>query len=182
MKKILILSAVIGAVALALGAAGFAYAQTQTSSQPLYPGDGSGYMGSFGRGGRETGMSGGFRSGTEGPLHEYMIAELAQAFDLTPAELEARHEAGDTLWVIAQEQGISAEDFRALVLQARTDALNSAVADSVITQDQADWMLSRMNQGWANGFGPGSEHCDGSGPHAPGFGGQGFHRNAQPNQ
>lgn len=183
MKKILVLSGVIGAIVLALGVAGFASAQIPVSTQPLYLGDGSGYFGGFGRGGRGSGMVGGYGSGTEGPIHDYMMTELAQALGLeSPEELESRLEAGDTLWVIAQEQGISADDFRAIVLQARTDALNSAVADQVIDQDQADWMLSHMNQGWANGYGPGSGNCDGTGLGTLGNGGQSFHRNAPPNR
>jgi hypothetical protein len=182
MKKILYLIGVIGGVALALSAVGLVYAQTQTPPQPYYPGDGSGYMGGFGRGGSGMGMMSGLGSGTEGPIHDYMMTELAQALNLeTSTELESRLEAGDTLWSIAQEQGFSYDEFRALVLQARTDALNAAVGDGVITQEQADWMLSHMNQGWDNGYGPGSGTCDGSGPSGMGFRGAGFRRQVQSN-
>lgn len=182
MKKILYLIGVIGGVALALSAVGFVYAQAQTHPQPYNPGDGSGYMGGFGRGGSGMGMMSQFGSGEEGPIHDYMMTELAQALNLeSSTELEARLEAGETLWSIAQEQNIPAEDFPAIVLQARTDALNAAVGDGVITQEQADWMLSHMNQGWDNGYGPGSGTCDGSGPSGMGFRGAGFHRQAQSN-
>ncbi|HEX6304820.1 MAG TPA: hypothetical protein VFZ76_11560, partial [Anaerolineales bacterium] len=63
-----------------------------------------------------------------------------------------------------QENGFNVETFRELMIEARTEALNQAAADGVISQEQAEWMQSRMNQMWSNGYGPGSGHCDGSGP------------------
>ncbi len=96
-------------------------------------------------------------------MHEYMIAALARAFNLTPEELEARHDAGETMWDIAADLGLDAEQFRQAMLDARTQALNDAVAAGVITQEQADWMLSRMNQMWSRGFGSGAGGCPGMG-------------------
>lgn len=172
MKKLMIVGAVIGALVVALGATGAVFAQTQTPANPASP------YGGFGPGGR--GMAGaGFRAGqvdsdAEGPLHDYMVNALAEAFGLDPEDIEAGHAAGQTLWQIAQEKGISAEDFRTLMINARTKALNQAVADNVIAQEQADWMLGRMNRGLANGLGPGSGTCDGTGPRGAGMGAGGF--------
>jgi hypothetical protein len=183
MKKLLVFGAVIGALVVALGAAGVVFAQTQTPPDPAAP------YGGFGPGGRGTGfgagmLGGGFQAGqvadgTEGPLHDYMVNALAEAFGLQPEDIEAGHASGQTLWQIAQEKGISAEDFRALMTDARTKALNQAVADNVITREQADWMLSRMNRGLANGLGSGSGACDGTGPQGAGRG-AGFRWNTQP--
>jgi hypothetical protein len=169
MKILLIVGAVIGVLVVALGATGAVFAQTQTPASPY---------GGFGPGGRGMG-GGGFRAGqlagdAEGPLHDYMVGALAEAFGLEPEDIEAGHAAGQTLWQIAQEKGISAEDFRTLMIDARTKALNQAVADNVITQEQADWMLGRMNRGLANGLGPGSGICDGTGPHGAGMRAGGF--------
>jgi hypothetical protein len=163
MKKAILTGAIVGIVILALGTAGFAYAQNQNpmsayfqeESEGTYP-YGSGMMG---RGGYGRGMmgQGAFGEG-EGLLHDYMAPALADAFGLTVDELEALHESGETLWDYAQEQGMSQEEFFSTMQAARTVALNQAVADGVITQEQADWMLDHMGQG----FGPGTGGCHGT--------------------
>ena len=164
MKRILIVGSIVLVVLVALGVAGYTIARAQTPA-PNFP-YGPGMMG-----GRQGGMMGGWRqggtwsNGTYGPLHTYMINAMAEAFDTTPEELQAAHTAGKTMWDIAQEKGIDQEKFAQLMLEARTKALEAAVADGVITQAQADWMLQRMQQmGQNGGFGP----C-----HGGNFGGSG---------
>lgn len=167
MKKILLVATIIVLTIVSLSLAGYAYAQTQTPPDPnapagsQFPGWGSprGMMG--GRWNR--GAWGSSSSEEYGPMHEYMIAALAKAFNLTPEELEARHDAGETMWEIAAGLGWDAEQFRQAMLDARTQALNDAVAAGVITQEQADWMLSRMNQMWSRGVRPGFGGCPGMG-------------------
>ncbi len=178
MKKILIVSAVVIALVAALGVAGYAYAKTQlpflsgnipygTGMMGQYSGPGGGMGGWRANGGRGGGMGGWYAEGEYGPLHEYMQAAIAEEFDLSVEELQALHDDGKTLWAYAQEQGMTQEEFAEKMLAARTQALQAAVADGVITQEQADWMLERMNQMWQNGggFGP----CGGGGH----FGGPG---------
>jgi hypothetical protein len=159
MKKTWIVIALLGVAVSALGAAGLAYAQ---SSTPL-SGYGSGVT-RMGPGGRGPGMGG--PGGEEGPLHEVMITSLAESLGLDPDELEDRHEAGETLWQIAQEQGFSVEQARDMMAQARAEALTAAVEEGLMTQEQADWMLSRHG-----GYGPGlaAGTCDGSGSAVGGF-------------
>lgn len=157
MKKIYIIGALLVLLALGLGMAGVAYAQSET---PPYPGYGPGMMG--GRGGGFGGMMGG-RAGEYGPLHTYMMEAFAEALGLTPEELQSRRNAGETLWQIAESLGFSQEEFSQLWVDARTAALNQAVADGVITQAQADWMLQHMALRQGGGYGPGSGHCIGSG-------------------
>jgi hypothetical protein len=84
--------------------------------------------------------------GGNGPLHTYMIAAMAEALSLTPEEVQADLDAGKTMLQIAEEHGISSEQFRDLMLQAREQAVAQAVADGLITQVQADWMLAHMGQ------------------------------------
>lgn len=152
MKKYLLIGVLVAGVALALGAAGLAYAQTPA---PPSPGDGAGGRGGF------SGM--GWRhSGGEGPLHEYMMEAFAEALGLSVEELEERRAAGETLWQIAQSQGLSQEAFAEMWQEARAAALQAAVADGVISQEQADWMIQRMAQRQGAGFGPGSAACEGS--------------------
>ena len=127
MKKILIISSIVIVVIVALGVAGFAYAQSQFPPTPDYP-YGPGMMG---RSGGRGGMMGGWRSadGTYGPLHEYMINAMAEAFDVTPEEIQAAHDEGNTMWDLAQEKGLTEEEFGQLMLDARTKALEQEVKE-----------------------------------------------------
>jgi hypothetical protein len=186
MKKAILTGAIVGIVVLALGAAGLAYAQTQNPMDAYFQEDtGDAYPygpGMRGRGGFNGGMMGqGIAVDGEGLLHDYMSTALADAFGLSVEDLEALHESGETLWDYAQEQGITQEDFFSLMQSARTEALNQAVADEVITQEQADWMLSHM--GGAAGFGTGTGECHrelGSGDFGYGMRGSRGGWNSQP--
>ncbi len=135
MKKTIVAIALLIA-ALAVFATGVAMAQTP---QPAGPINGLGSRGSG-----------------DGPLHTYMVNAMAQALGITPADFETRRAAGQTAYQIALERGIAADQIPALLANARTQALNAAVAANVITQQQADWMNSRpagMGAGPCNGTG-----------------------------
>ena len=124
MKKWMI-SLVLAAVALAMAATGAVYAQAETLAGPAQGGSGDG----------------------SGFLHDYMVDALAEALGITAEELESRLASGETLAAIAADLGVQADEFPALWLEARQSALDAAVADGVITAEQADWMLSRMRTG-----------------------------------
>jgi hypothetical protein len=173
MKKITIITAALVILVAALAVSGMAFAQTQTPPDPDQPfggrqtwGPGTGMMGPAGSmmGGRWN------RYGSDqtspdsyGPMHESMISALAEAFNLAPEDLEARHDAGETMWEIAQDLGLTPEAFQETMIQARTAAFNQAVAEGVISQEQADWMLDRMNHMWSDGYGTGAGGCPGMG-------------------
>jgi len=142
MKKILIIGTLVIAAVLAFGAVGVAYAQNATPNQT-----GTGMM----AGGR-SGMMG--QSGS-GLLHDYMIAGFADAFGISVEDLQARIDAGETMHDVALSLGYTQESFTELMVTVRTDAINQALADGVITQEQADWMLSRLAQRAEAGFGTG---------------------------
>ena len=164
MKKFLVISAVAILAILVLGVSGFAYAQAQTPPPPDYPNYGPGMMGRWGGRGFGQGMMGGWGQGGYGPMHEYMEDAFAEALNLTHEELEAKLADGETMWSIAQAQGLSDEEIADLMVNARTKALEQAVADGVLTKEQADWMTQRMQETQSAGFGPGYCH---------GFSGQG---------
>ncbi len=167
MKKLLIIGAVLALALVAFGAAGLVYAQTQTPptpETPIFPGYGPGMMG--GRGGMmggQGGMMGGFQSGSFGPMHDYMVEAYAQALGITEEELQDRLAGGENMWQIASSLGFSEEAIPGLMIAAHTQALNKAVEDGVLTRQQADWMIQRMAQMQAQGFGPGAGGCGGSG-------------------
>jgi hypothetical protein len=69
-----------------------------------------------------------------------MLEEVAAALSLTSEELQAELAGGRTLAAIAEEQGVAGDEFTQLLKDAWTKALGAAVADGVLTQEQADWL------------------------------------------
>ncbi len=169
MKKIWILVAVVAISLVALGAAGLAYAQTQTppenTANPPVPLYGPGMMGRGARMGGGMGpgmMMGGWgQTGEYGPMHEYMLAAFAETLGISAEELQAELDAGETMWTIVAAQGISEEDFAQLMLDTHAQAIELALADGAITQEQADLMLEHSRYMAENGMGFGNGHCMG---------------------
>jgi len=107
-------------------------------------------------------MMGGARvDGQVGPMHEYMEKAFAEALGISEEDLEAALASGKTMWQVAEEKGMTLEQFQKVMLEARTNAFKQMVDDGVITQAQADWMLSRMG-GQGGRFG-GQGGCPGMG-------------------
>lgn len=88
---------------------------------------------------------------------------MAEALGITPAELEARYSAGDSAWTIAQEKGLTQDEFTKLMKDARSKAFAKLVEEGVLTQEQADWMQEHMGTMMQNGFGTGTGGCMGGG-------------------
>lgn len=137
MKKILFGIAVVAVLVAAFGTAGYVYAQAPT---PEAPRDDFGSGMSGGRGG----MMGGRGIGADdGVMHDQMIAAFAEKFGMTVEDLEGRLENGETMSQIASEKGVTVEDFFSLMTEVRNQAVDQAVADGTLTQEQADWMKQR---------------------------------------
>lgn len=187
MKKALQVMAVVGVVVLLTVSVGRALA---SSESPEQPGNGGGNGGGGGQGGH--GSEGGHEgesghgsdsgcSGEEDPqnenlnlggaLNELMHERLAEELGLTVDELEARHDAGESFMQIALAQGLSKQDAAALMRTIRDEAAAKAVADGLVTQEEADVWLSRGNQINTGGEGAGSQ--DGHGKGGGQGGGQG---------
>lgn len=81
---------------------------------------------------------------SEGPIHEYVAPALADALGLAEDELDQRLEAGETIRDIIAETDLSSEEIQTLMEDVFSQALEAAVADGVITQQQADLMDERM--------------------------------------
>lgn len=129
MKKTLLVVAFVGAVVLAVGVSGYAYAQG--NEPPTLP------FGNGGRGGN------GSQGGPDRELIEtYMHDALAEALGVTAEELTALHDSGESMQTLLEEQGLTFEEFRALMDDARSVAITAAVADGAITQEQADLIQS----------------------------------------
>lgn len=129
MKKFILTIALLGVVVVSMGSVSSVFAQTST---PPAPGTGTGY------------------------LHDEMVAVYAEALGLTAEELDARLDAGETLAQVAYSTGMTATEFRDLAVTLREKAINLAVKNGTITQEQADWMTSRWtNQSTGTGYGAG---------------------------
>jgi hypothetical protein len=155
MKKRMKFLVIITVVVIAFVAAGAVFAQTtgpgtrwgsREPSDTQHPGNGDML--------REP-----LRMGEDGLLHDYFIETYAEKLGLDVVELEERLENGETMAEIALSTGLTIEDFKILMAEVRQLVLDKAVADGVITQEQADWLASRgrrMTGGMSAGQGLGT--------------------------
>jgi hypothetical protein len=128
MKKTLL---IVGLVVLALGALGVGVAFAQGPRPPV---GGSGY----------------------GWMHDYVEQALAAKLDLTEEQVEEALAAGIPMYRIALDNGIAQENLASFMNEVHQDAFAKAVAEGVITQERADWMLQRMQNMYQNGYGFGN--------------------------
>ena len=101
------------------------------------------------------GMMNGFANGGYGPMHDAMFNALAEGLGLSREELDKRVANGETPYQIALSLGFTQTEFYTLMTDARNVALDGAVANGALTQEQADWMRNRMN-----GFGGNCPHLN----------------------
>jgi len=76
-------------------------------------------------------------------MEEIMHDAIADALGMTEADLEAQMDAGKTMFDIAAEQGVDVSTVWDVMQSARADAMQLAVNDGLITQEQVDWMAQR---------------------------------------
>ncbi|OGO63359.1 MAG: hypothetical protein A2030_05305 [Chloroflexi bacterium RBG_19FT_COMBO_50_10] len=133
MNKFVLTVVIIAVVAVALGSVGVAFAQSPTQT----PGTGVGYM--SGRGNRGAMAAGNVAAGS-GILHDYMVPAFAEELGISVTDLEARLANGETVADIAISQGLTIDQFRTLLVEVRSAAIDQALAGGVLTQEQADWM------------------------------------------
>lgn len=151
MNKLLKSLVVLAVVAIAFGSATAVFAQ---SSTPQGAGPGVGFTNGRSAKGGGGMLAANGTSPQSGLLHDAMIAFFAEEFDLSVEELNKSVEDGETLAAIALEKGLTFDEFRALMIDARAVALEQAVTDGTLTQEQADWLKTRgAGMGQANGSG-----------------------------
>jgi hypothetical protein len=69
---------------------------------------------------------------------------VAKLLGMTQDQIYAERAAGKTLSDIAKEKGITDQQLIDAMLASRQEAIEQAVKDGRITQEQADWMIARM--------------------------------------
>jgi len=81
-----------------------------------------------------------------------MFDTVAEALGLTPEEFFAELRAGKTLEEIADELGIQIEAVQEAIKAARVEAMREGIEQAVengrISQEQADWLLEGLEQGF----------------------------------
>lgn len=92
-------------------------------------------------------------------------AAIAETLGLTAEELETALANGERVFDLAAAAGVTMTDLQTAVQTATAAAIEQAVADGLITQEQADSFLQNQGQ-----FGRG-----GRGMHGGGMGGPGMH-------
>lgn len=145
---ILIGIALVGAV---LGVTGWVNAQGPQQGQQ--PGQQTGY-GTGGVSGRGAGTMGWAYDGDQtGPLHDVMLTAWAEKLGLSVEQIEEKLAAGEILYDIAVAQGLTWDEFQTARVEIRAAALDAAVEQGLITQEQADWMKTRGARMSARGHG-----------------------------
>jgi len=133
MNKLVKILVVLAIAALAIGTTSVAYAQSSTPA-PRSGVAGSGARGPQGGYGAGSGMAG------DGILHDDLLAAYSDALGIPQADLQARLDNGETMSQIALSTGMTLDEFRTLLVDARSQAIDQALADGVLTQAQAGWM------------------------------------------
>ncbi|MCJ7624794.1 MAG: hypothetical protein MUO76_14935 [Anaerolineaceae bacterium] len=126
-KKIFLLGTVV--MVLILGVASIVYAQDEEPPVP-FDSEGEGPFGRYDRG----------RFRQQSPIWDEMFELLADRLDVTVDDLSERLQNGETLLDIALEQGISEEDFKGMMDEIRDEAIDKALAEELITEEQAELM------------------------------------------
>jgi hypothetical protein len=150
MKKKLLIGAGVALIVLLLaGLAGatFVFAQEPTPPVPF-----GGRGGGWGHGG-----FGPCGFGWAGGGQWTMFDKAAEALGLTPEGLFTELHAGKSLDEIAEAKGVDVQTvydaMNAARVEAQKQAIQQAVEDGRISQEQADWMLQGLEKGWMGGHG-----------------------------
>ena len=147
---------VILVLAVGFAAFGFVGSASADAPSPVFPGNGGNGRGGSGTPGSGTGVPVDQNINLDGLLDDMMANFIADALGISVDELKAREAAGESLVEIGLSLGFDADTIMDLHDQARIYALTQAVADGLITQEQADWLLSRLDFGQ---YGSGTGLC-----------------------
>jgi hypothetical protein len=160
-KKVIFLVTVLSLLALSFSSVIPAFAAEPLRGGPAGRGGGaSGGNGNQGSLGTGTGVPVQQNINLSGALDVYIHTYLADALGITPEALAARLDSGETFSQIALSLGFDPDTISTLLQDARSAAQASAVADNLITQEQADWLASRGNRTPAAGNSYGTGICD----------------------
>jgi uncharacterized coiled-coil protein SlyX len=146
-KKFGVTVVLVGALA-----GGALAAQAQENTPPADPQAQDGQPGPMGgRGGRGGQMGDGQRGGRLGEDHQiYLMQAVMDATGLNLIEVSTQVRNGATLGEIVTANGGSIDAVAADAVAGVTEAINQAVADGRLTQEQADQALARITEVFTN--------------------------------
>jgi hypothetical protein len=105
----------------------------QPGERPMVNFGGRGVRGISPFGGREAGI-----------FQKYMEPALAEALGVSVEELQSMKKEGLNLKDYADEQGMTDEELNEMMVEVYTNAINAALKDGAITQEQADGLLKAI--------------------------------------
>jgi DNA-directed RNA polymerase subunit N (RpoN/RPB10) len=79
---------------------------------------------------------------------QVLVENLAGELGITPEDFKARVKAGETPLEIAVSEGLSPEEYHALVKQILLDFIDRALTEGKITDEQADELRKHVNEGF----------------------------------
>jgi hypothetical protein len=159
MKKRSIISAIAITIAIATGATAYAASANSVNSAPQAQRLGLG---------RITSMRG----------YDYIISILKNKLGLSDADISNAQNQGKTPYEIVIEKGMTQEQFRAYMLEEKTNAIDAAVKKGTITKEQGEALKTNLQnniQNCTGSFGQGQGACQGLGRGQ----GRGMMRNGQ---
>jgi hypothetical protein len=75
-------------------------------------------------------------------LHNYVVPIMAELFRLSEEEVAAAVDSGSTFTDLAMAAGYDIEEIPVLLQSIHTQAIEFAIQDGAITQEQANWLES----------------------------------------
>lgn len=81
-----------------------------------------------------------------GPPHVHVMDAAADVLGMSQADLMEQLRDGNSLAEVAEDQGMSVEDFKTALLDQIQAKLDELVADGTITQEQADDIFQRIEE------------------------------------
>jgi hypothetical protein len=75
-------------------------------------------------------------------LHNYVVPIMAELFGLSEGEITTAIDSGSTFVDLALAAGYDIEEISALLESVHSQALELAIQDGALTQEQADWVKS----------------------------------------
>jgi hypothetical protein len=173
MKKVLVVLGILVAVLAIGGSICLVNAQTdspQDSDAYTCPGYADGdYQGNYGMWGRgmmgryyaEEGQVGCILGDEENPMHDAMLEYAAGVLNLSADEINTRILDGESLYQIAEAEGLSDDEIATLIQDFHTSFFESEDFDNEFFQSMYDRMQQRWSGEDSSGFGPGGCHGNG---------------------
>lgn len=125
------------ALALALGIGATATAYADSTAVPSTNTNTSSQCYGFGR---ITGQRG----------YEFMTNLLKNKFGISDNDITNARNSGKTMYNLAEEKGVTADQFKSAMLEERTKAIDEAVKNGSVTKEQGDALKARIQENSVN--------------------------------